>query len=145
MTKRLFRKSTQPKRTDSPTYPTFDSGRRQFLARLGAVVVGVGAGASLLSACGDGRAIGSEPDLGGPAGAAPLPDAEIDRPPDGMETGGVARVPDAEIDRPPDGMEIGGVAPPPDAAIDKPEPDLIAAPGYAPVMDAAVDGKCPNP
>jgi len=142
MTKRLFRKSKQPTQTDSPTYPTLDRGRRQVLARLGAVVVGVGAGASLLSACGDGRAIHAEPDLGGPAGVAPLPDAEIDPP---TNDGGAAPMPDAEIDRPPDGMEIGGVAPPPDAAIDKPEPDMIAAPGYAPVMDAAVDGKCPNP
>lgn len=154
MSKRLFRRTprTTTSTEDAPDYPTLESfDRRRFLARLGAAVVGASVGASVLSACGDGRAIQAQPDATvGPAGAAPLPDAQLDtRPaePDGMPVAGGAPMPDAKLDTQPsvpDGMEIGGVAPPPDAKIDK--ADLTASPGFAPMMDAGIDGgECPNP
>jgi hypothetical protein len=133
MGKRHFRCSKHPPTDDRPDYPTtevFDAGRRDFLAKLGGVILGAGT----LAACGH-RPAPAKPDVGHTAGVAPAPDAGVD------STGG----PDPD-------QSIGpfGLAPAPDAHIDKHDDakvDVQPSPGFAPPMDAAVDddGGRPTP
>jgi len=132
MSKRQFRQSKQAKPTDAsyPTLDSFDEGRRGFLARLGAMVLGATTLAAGLAACDSRRPVGGEPDgMVGPEGVAPAPDARIDIGPDGEPIGpmGVAPMPEAQLDAGP------------------PKKDTMAYPGYAPTMDARTDGECPNP
>jgi len=162
MRKRDFRPTAAQGNERTPAIPTlddFDRDRRSFLARLGAVI-GLGALASAAAACG-GRAV-DETDAGrnqqgfdgGPSGAAPAPDAEIEkkpplpatdagRPPTDPDWGlmGDVQQPDARVDSAPDWGIAGGM-PAPDARLD---PDGMVSPGFAPAMDARVDGtECPN-
>jgi hypothetical protein len=141
MSKRLFRSkkpsSSEQRSPDYPTLDTFDNGRRNFLAKLGGVLLGAGA----LAACGSRPVTNTppDPDYGGPAGAAPMPDAGIDgqtQPdPDITVEGGVAPAPDAQIDKHDQGNIAGG-APMPDAQVDKKDFSLG---GIAPQPDAAGD------
>jgi hypothetical protein len=142
MRKRLFRSkkpssSEQRSAADYPTLDTFDNGRRDFLAKLGGVLLGAGA----LAACGD-RSVNTtppDPDYGHLAGVAPMPDAGIDgqkQPdPDMTVEGGVAPAPDAQIDKHDQGNIAGG-APMPDAQVDKKDFTLG---GVARQPDAAGD------
>lgn len=156
MSKKDFRQrvSPSPRAADYPTTEEFDGGRRDFLARFGAAVLGAGVLGSVLTACGD-RVVNAKPDQGMMAGAAPPPDAKVDSAPP-LPPDGEAPMPDAKIDEP-DGLLAGG-APMPDAQADikPPEPpmgkrtppdaaiDQQASPGFAPLPDAKVDPK-PNP
>jgi hypothetical protein len=56
---------------------------------------------------------------------------------------GIAPMPDAEQDK--KDMGLSGAQPAPDSEIDK--KDMEIAPGYAPMMDSAIDdsGSCPIP
>ncbi len=132
MSKKQFRrrKVSRPDDAEYPTLEEFDTGRRDFLARFGAAVLGAGVLGSVLSACGD-RMVGEEPDLGTPPGGAPAPDAKIDSAPP-VPPDGAAPMPDAKIDDP-DGIMAGG-APMPDAKMDQ-----QMHPGTAPLPDAKVD------
>lgn len=157
MRKRDFRPAAGESSQRTPGVPTlddFDRDRRAFLARLGAAL-GLGA---LAAACG-GRAV-NETDGGreiqypgfdgGPSGAAPAPDAEIEKPPVPGDAGppdpdwevmGDVPAPDARVDNAPDWGIAGGM-PAPDARVD---PDGMLSPGVAPAMDARVDAEeCPN-
>lgn len=156
MSKKQFRQRTVPRSRDAdyPTLEQFDSGRRDFLARFGAAVLGAGVLGSVLSACGD-RSVGDQPDAGTstPPGGAPAPDAQIDTRP--WHESGAAPSPDAAIEEP-DGMLAGG-APAPDAKLDTTKPPEAtmgkrtppdaaidqqqASPGFAPMPDAKVDPK----
>jgi hypothetical protein len=141
MSKRRFRSVPQSDERSYPTLGSFDrQDRRSFLAKLGATVLGAGTLAAGLAGCG-GRSVNSQPDMGHPPGAMPIPDARLDgASPDGPVMMGVAPEPDARIDEP-DGPTMAGVPRMPDAGIDK--KDAIAAPGYAPLPDALIDD--PNP
>jgi hypothetical protein len=140
MSKRRFREPA-PVAAGDPCYPTLESfdqaSRRSFLSRLGilgAALLGAGA----LAAC-DHRAAPAAPPDGGPP---PKPD------PDFGIAGG-ARPNDAELDKRereprPDGNMIEGDVAGPDARID--DLEVHGPMGYAPMMDARVDGcEIPDP
>jgi hypothetical protein len=122
MAKRTFRPQATPS-TSTPSYPDhqqFDSGRRDFLWRLGAALLGAGAVSSgILSAtgCGD-RAVGDDEPPEPPQGVAPAPDSRIDQRVVMRDSAGVGPQPDALIDQPRLPDASGGVAPQPDAGID---------------------------
>jgi hypothetical protein len=128
MAKRTFRcQTTVESKPCYPDHEQFDSGRRTFLWRLGAALIGAGAVSSgiLSTGCGD-RAVGDDPepdgDLGGTQGVAPPMDSRIDQSPDlPHRSEGVAPRMDARIDQqlPPEpDMITGGVPRQPDAGID---------------------------
>jgi hypothetical protein len=145
MSKRGFRSNVAaPKKKDNPDYPTlerFDGSRRSFLSKLGLAFLGAGTLAAGLSACGGERVVGSHPDQGvGPAGAAPMPDAEVDsiRHLNDVGLSGAAPMPDSRVES--DLGHIAGGAPMPDAKVDKPKADMGFGPaGDAPMPDARVD------
>jgi hypothetical protein len=125
MNKRHFRQrpSAQGERPSYPTTESFErSDRRRFLARLGGTLLGAGALASGLAACG-GRSVKTEPDQGHMMGEAPQPDAGVDTlKPDALEPdmtieGGVAPPPPAPADAGPEWTVEGDVTQP-DAAVD---------------------------
>jgi hypothetical protein len=131
-----------------PSYPTLESfdqsGRREFLARLGGALLGAGALASGLAACGDGRAVRGQPDQGVMMGEPVPPDARADlKPPepDGeILSGGAPQMP-AEPDLGPR-WGVDGDVDQPDAQID----DSGFWAGSKPGPGAELDGgSCPNP
>mgnify|MGYP001580223037 CR=1 FL=1 len=150
MSKRGFRAKVSPDTAEISTVPTlegFDAGRRRFLSRLGVALLGAGTVAAGISGCGD-RIVNTQPDQGvPPPGAAPMPDAKVDKLQQLPDVGlsGAAPMPDARIKR--DGHIIDGEPPMPDARI---EQDHMLS-GAAPVPDAAVDmgygppGEAPMP
>jgi len=136
MSKRRFR--TAPPRLE-PAYPTTEiferSGRRDFLTRLGGALLGAGAIATGLAACGS-RAVG-DPDLNVMMGDPAQPDAGIDalinvHPP------GTAPL---MVDAGPEWGVDGDVAQP-DAAIDDGMWWAGGKPGPGTKLDG---GSCPNP
>lgn len=137
MGKRAFRAPPPAPRVSYPTLESFDRGsRRSFLGKLGALgAVLLGAGA--LAGC-DSRAAPASPDAGGPSpdGMPPQPPPPKPQPktPDFGIAGGRAA---------PDISTLEGDVAGPDARID----DLGApSPGFAPQMDARVDGcSLPDP
>ena len=159
MGKRRFRFVQKKSQPSYPTLEAFDGGRRQFLQQIGGALLGAGALAAGLSACGD-RSVGGDPDMTQPPqGVAPVPDARVDtgadtRPlePDGQPLAGVPRAPDAQVDarRPaPDAeMPTPGVAPLPPAQKDlgPVEPDGLMWAGDRPGPPSKLDGgSCPVP
>lgn len=145
MTKRRFR--GLPRQPKAPCYPTlddFDNGRREFLTRLGGALLGAGALAAGLAACGDGRAVGGEPDQGVMMGEPVPPDARVDTTPpkpDGEFLSGGAPPMPAERDLGPR-WPVDGDVDQPDARID----DSGFWAGGKPGPGAKLDGgSCPNP
>lgn len=155
MSKRLFRSQRAPEKEPAsyPTLDEFDQGRRDFLTRLGATVLGAGSLAAALSGCGERQLVGElkpdthkhqhdggvapQPDMEPPSpGGAPAPDARVD----GHMDGDPAQ-PDSRIDHYEDGGHMGGAPRPPDAQIDQPQ----ATPGKAPAPDAKTDKPAPSP
>ncbi len=102
--KRSFRPAKATR--DRADYPLEEEGRRAFLRRLAAGLVG-GAGLALLGACGSSRAVGGK-EAGADTsphhhsmdgGIAPMPDAQLDLyPPPLLDSMGAAPMPDAKID-----------------------------------------------
>jgi hypothetical protein len=144
MSKRRFRPGRTKARPDYPTLELFDRGRREFLQRLGGTLLGAGALAAGLAACGD-RAVTEGPDSGQPlAGEPPQPDAEIDgivpQPDVEGPTMGVAPLPPSKKDAGPE-WPVDGEPPPPDARLDQ-EFWAGGKPGPPSQGDG---GSCPNP
>lgn len=171
MGKRLFRNKAMHQQSQ-PQYPTlddFDRGRRDFLTRLGGVLLGAGALGTALSGCSD-RAIPLEENEAGlPPGAdagvdgsSPLPDGSPPHPDMEDHLAGDPMPPPSRLDaRVPDQgpeWQLEGDVAPPDASIDKQvtldwglsggapapdakadEPDLGFTMGVAPAPDAAID------
>jgi hypothetical protein len=120
MNKRRFRQRPEAP-AERPAYPTTEtferSDRRRFLARLGGTLLGAGALASGLAACG-GRSVKTEPDQGHLMGEPMQPDAGVDAlDPDLEIESGVAPPLPAPADAGPEWTVEGDVTQP-DAAID---------------------------
>ncbi len=143
MSKRQFRPSSSAK-SKQPTYPTlddFDQGRRTFLTRLGAALIGASTLATI--GCGN-RPLTADPDAGHQqwAGGAPMPDGRIDQQIQVWDNAGIAPSRDARIDQR-DSMPVPGEPPLPDARIDQQDGGIIA--GGAPMPDAEIDKKDMGP
>ncbi len=133
MNKKSFRdlRTPAPQGVSYPTLDEFESGRREFLARLGATVLGAGGLAAALAGCGD-RTVkhGQDTDLGRMAGVAPMPDVSV--------TAGEPPAPDAELDSYRDFGNIAGGKSGPDACVDNFQ-DLGGPSGVPRLPDAQAD------